>query len=166
MPSILQPWVENLGLRHQGVLVSAVRGCDSALKLDPSKALTRSLRAAILISHCGDSKQAKTFIEATSFEELHTRMEAFRKSCDHYPLHYVMHFLHAAEIIGYKGPRFNADGSGNELVHAEAWSWFYAKMCRSLHVNVETVQQLDERLNASEDLFVKQDRMCELENCH
>lgn len=30
MPSIIQPWVENIGLRHQGVLVSAMRGCDTA----------------------------------------------------------------------------------------------------------------------------------------
>ncbi len=32
--SIVQPWAAKLGLRHQGVLVSAVRGCDSISRED------------------------------------------------------------------------------------------------------------------------------------
>jgi hypothetical protein len=53
MPSILQSWVEKLGLRHQGVLVSAMRGCDLAPRHDPSKLAQRLLRGAVLEPHCG-----------------------------------------------------------------------------------------------------------------
>lgn len=38
MPSIWQEWAQNLGLRHQGVLIAGVgRGCDTAVRHDPSK---------------------------------------------------------------------------------------------------------------------------------
>ena len=51
MTSILQNWVMNLGLRHQGVLVSSIRGCDNAPRHDPSKIIQRLLRGSILIPH-------------------------------------------------------------------------------------------------------------------
>lgn len=165
MPSILREWVERLGLRHQGALLAGVRGCDTAPKADAGKALVRCYRAAILNAHCGDPAKAKTFIEAVPFDCLTDRMEAFRKSCDHYPLHFVTHLLHGAEIIGYKGPRFNQDGSEDQTTSAEAWLWFYHRMCRSLHLNPETDAQLDARLNADESAFAALDRLCELENC-
>lgn len=158
MKSILQDWVQNLGLRHQGVLVSAVRGCDTAIKEDPSKALVRCYRAAILNAHCGEAKKAATYIEVVDWDELLNRMERFRKSMDHYPLHYVLHFMHAAEIVGCKGPKFDSNGKENSIVFAEAWKWFYAKMCRSLHLNLETEKELDARLNASEEDFAHMDR--------
>ena len=36
-----------LGLRHQGVLISAMRGCDTAPRSDPSKVIQRILRGAV-----------------------------------------------------------------------------------------------------------------------
>jgi hypothetical protein len=45
--SILQDWVQSLGLRQQGVILTAIRGCDTAPKLDTAKALTRSLRECV-----------------------------------------------------------------------------------------------------------------------
>jgi 3'-phosphoadenosine 5'-phosphosulfate sulfotransferase (PAPS reductase)/FAD synthetase len=130
-----------------------VRGCDTAPKLDASKALVRCYRAAILRAHCGDPKKAATFIEAVDSEELYRRMDAFRKDCDHYPLHYVTHLLHAAQIVGYKGPK------DDPVVLAMTWGRFYARMCKSLHVNVETEVEMDMRLNAGEEAFARQDRI-------
>lgn len=144
MKSILQPWVMELGLRHQGVLVSSVRGCDSAVRHDPSKRLARALRAEILVAHVGDPKKAKTFIEAVDESVLRERMEEFLNSSDHYPNHYVLHLMHAAEIVGYKHP---------QMASRDLWSEFYFKMCKKLHVNRETEAQLDARLNADEEAF-------------
>lgn len=142
--SILQDWVQELGLRHQGVLVASVRGCDTAPRHDPSKLLSRCLRAEILNAHVGDAFKAKTFIEQVSSAELEERMNAFLKNCDHYPHHFVMHFVHAAEVVGYHGPSAEA---------RMRWRGFYLRACNRLHMNPETSEQLDARLNADEESF-------------
>ena len=142
MQSILQDWVLRTGLRHQGVLLTGVRGCDVAPKDDPSKLLSRCLRNEILQCHCGDPAKSRSFIELVSEDELVGRMKAFLKNCDHYPQHYVSHLMHTAEIIGYKNP-------------SEVWLWFYESLCKGLHVNPEREEQLDGRLNAAEEAFAK-----------
>lgn len=149
MPSILQDWVVKLGLRHQGVLLTAVRGCDTSPKEDASKKFTRCLRAVILNPHCGDAAKAATFIEKVDTEELKSRFRAFRKDLDHLPHHYVMHFVHATEIIGHKHPGSFVAG---------LWKGFYFDLCRGLHVNPETEEQLDDRLNADEETFASRNR--------
>lgn len=151
MPSVLKDWVQNLGLRHQGTLLTAVRGCDTAPKDDPSKLLIRCLRAEILNAHCGDNMQARTFIEAVDMEEMLRRFNLFRKSHDHYPMHYFMHVLHAIEIIGYKAPSNRAG----------VWKGFYVSLCNKLHLNVETERELDQRLNADEETFASRDYTCD-----
>lgn len=147
MTSILQPWVENLGLRHQGVLVSALRGCDVAPRHDPSKLIQRLLRGSVLIPHCGRTGQPKTYIVVEP--DLHKWWEAvtpFLRSWDHYPNHYVMHFIHATEILGYYAP-------DDEPSFGSRWFSFYSKACHALHVNPETREQLDHRLNLDEEAF-------------
>lgn len=144
--SILQDWVQELGLRHQGVLLGAVRGCDTAPKGDPSKHFVRMLRGMILNAHCGDPKKAQTYIDDPfgDYDWLRTRFDDFRKNLDHYPHHYVMHVIHAIEIIGYKYP--------DEIVGA-IWLTMYFRLCRGLHVPPEGEEELDARLNADEDTF-------------
>ena len=44
MAGIMQEWTQIIGMRHQGVLVSAMRGCDLAPRHDPSKFAQRLLR--------------------------------------------------------------------------------------------------------------------------
>lgn len=149
MKSILQDWVMELGLRHQGVLLTVVRGCDTAPKDDPSKLFTRCIRAVILNAHCGDPAKARTFIESVSTYEMLSRFTAFRSNLDHYPHHYCMHVIHAIEIIGYKHP---IEGIRDEF------GFFYLKLCKGLHVNPETEDQLDERLNADEETFGNQNK--------
>ena len=101
MPSVLKEWVTHLGLRHQGVLMSCVRGCDNVPKEDPAKALTRCLRGVLLNSF---DPRPSSFIEHADDMELRDRMISVLKNHDHYPIHYIMHLMHGAEIIGYKWP--------------------------------------------------------------
>lgn len=133
-----------LGLRHQGVLISSVRGCDTAERHDASKMLSRCLRAEILNAHVGDAKKSKSFIEKVEIGEMRERMKAFLNALDHYPIHFVMHFIHAAEIVGYCHPN---------LDHQLVWKDFYEAACRRLHVNPETLGELNARLNAAEEEF-------------
>jgi hypothetical protein len=142
--SIIQDWVAELGLRHQGVLVASVRGCDDAPKDDPSKLFTRCYRSVILNAHCVDPSKTATFIQVMSPADEERRFHAFRKNLDHYPHHYVMHLTHAIEIVGYKHPDGNVQ---------QRWKGYYLQLCRGLHVNPETHEQLDDRLNADETTF-------------
>lgn len=144
MTSIVQDWAAELGLRHQGVLVSAVRGCDSIPKEDPMKDLVRYYRACLLRAHVGDPRKASSYmIWVEGFEQFKSIALPVLKSFDHYPTHFMLHFLHASEIIGYKGP----------YPMAEWWRWFYKDMVRRMHLNVETEEELDRRLNANEAEF-------------
>lgn len=157
MPSILLPWVEALGLRHQGVLLAAIRGCDTAPRNDASKNLVRCFRAEILLPHCGDPKKSASFIEGVDEQTLVDRMQSFIKDHDHYPNHYVGHLILASEIIGYKGPEFAVSDSHDRRRYVQRnWLEFYQRMCKCLHVTPETEAELDARLNADETEFGKQ----------
>jgi len=153
MPSILLPWVQEVGLRHQGVIVSALRGCDTAPRHDPSKLAQRILRGAVLLPHCGRFANPKTYIVKEPDEQKWWEyMKPFLESWDHYPNHYVMHFIHAAEIIGYHGPL-------DDPTYSERWLRFYLRACHKLHLRHETAGDLDERLNAEEELFASRQNL-------
>ncbi len=143
MKSILQNWVMELGLRHQGCLISAIRGCDSVPKDDAAKALIRCLRYEILNPHCGDAGKAASFIEKVPRDVLKARMTAVTKNFDHYPVHFILHLMHAAQIIGHC----------QMTPIAMPWANFYRTMCKKMHVNVETCEQMSARLNADEETF-------------
>lgn len=116
-------------------------------KEDPSKALIRALRSVILHSF---NRQPSSFIDFVDDNVLRERMVAVLKSLDHYPAHYIMHVLHATEIIAYKWP----------APEAIVWLWFYKKLCKCMHVNPETEKQLDARLGETdEQLFAKSQRV-------
>lgn len=147
MPSVLQPWVMELGLRHQGCLMSAMRGCDLAPRHDPSKIVQRLLRGAVLMPHVGRFGNPLTYITYERDEdEWWAKVRPFFNNWDHYPNHYVMHFFHAIQIIGYKG-------SEDHPVHSDRWLNLYVMMCKAFHINGETMHQLDQRLDAPEDEF-------------
>jgi hypothetical protein len=74
---------------------------------------------------------------------------SFLRNWDHYPNHYVMHFIHATEVIAYHGP--------HELpVFAYRWAEFYMTAIKAFHMSPETKEELDLRLNADEDTFYAQ----------
>jgi hypothetical protein len=147
MKSILFHWVECLGLRHQGVLMSCVRGCDSVPKDDASKLLARCLRAKVLLSF--DDKPS-SFIDRVEPDELGRRMIAVLENHDHYPVHYLLHILHGAEIIGYKHP---------DSLTRDRWLWFYVNLAKCFHLTPETEVQMDERLGACEGVFAANARI-------
>lgn len=147
--SILRDWVTRLGLRHQGVLLAAMRGCDTAPRHDPSKLSQRLLRAAVMIPHLGRFSNPKTYITIEPDpEKWREIMKNFLSNWDHYPNHYVVHFIHACEIVGYHGPR-------EYPIFGDRFENFYLNACLALHINPETKEQLDARLNADNETFLK-----------
>lgn len=65
-------------------------------------------------------------------------------SLGHYPHHWVMHLTHALEIVAYRSPY--------SIVQSQARKTYY-KIISSMHVNAETVEQMEIRL--SEDRIAK-----------
>jgi hypothetical protein len=158
--SVLQDWVLELTLMQQGVLVAGVRGPDGIEKNHISKLLIRWLRRCIL--HMAfESKIAGTPVAFTNPRDLgggsftgpsivdHSRswqdamlpvVNEYFHHLDEIPHHFHLHFLHAAEILGYKHP---------DPVIKEWWRWLYFRLVNDLHLNPETEQRMDLRLGDS-----------------
>ncbi len=66
----------------------------------------------------------------------------YMKSLDELPHHYQLHFMHAAEIIGYKHPSM-------EIRHW--WGRAYDSLANDMHLTPETEAQLDFRLADNEE---------------
>ncbi len=143
---VLQDWVCCLGLRLQGVLMGAIRGCDTVHRHDDSKVLARIYRGEILRSHAGDPKKSKSFILAATIPDTIVYMGKYLNDCDHLPAHYVMHFLHASEILGYYHP---------DPERRDMWQSFYLIACKKYHVRPESRAELLDRLEKDEDTFHK-----------
>jgi hypothetical protein len=139
--SVLQPWVMELGLRHQGVLVSAVRGPDGLPKQHVVKRFVRALRADTLVSFADAPVSFICFVDSAEFTDL---LPVMFGALDELNVHYTMHLLHAAEVIAFKHP---------DQSRRDCWNMFYLGLVKKLHLRPETPDQLDERLNADEDVF-------------
>lgn len=144
MRSIVQEWACRLGLRHQGVLMTAIRGCDGLEKNHVSKRIARAFRADVLNAHVGDPRKSKSFIQVFDEGVFTDMVEELTGNLDVYPLHYIMHLAHASEILAYKHPDLNTSAR---------WRILYFRICKRLHMNPETEEQLDARLNADEASF-------------
>lgn len=136
MTSWLRPWVCELGLREQGVLVVATRGCDLAPKFpldSPERRLTAAFRYAI--GEPFDQREVDAspgcFMISTPPTDLRIAM------LEHYPLHWVMHCVHAMEALGFRYP-------DREL--RTQWYALYARAVASLHLRPETFEMYLSRL--------------------
>ena len=49
MKSVLQDWVMEMPLRHQAILLTAVRGCDGMPKRDVTKTIVSALRGMFMV---------------------------------------------------------------------------------------------------------------------
>jgi hypothetical protein len=130
--SVFKAWIFKLSYRMQAVLVLALRGCDGRGKEDNAKAVTRALRGLIL----NQTDSTNGFSNQTGVPDK-AKADAWLEDLDAYPLHFVMHTIHAAEIVGYKCPKEGI---------AQFWLNFYLRSVKALHLMPETEAQLDVRL--------------------
>lgn len=139
--SVLQPWVMLLPLRHQGVLLTAVRGCDDEAKqwertgvaYSPGRRLTAFIRWCFMVP--ADIREVD-FEEGSFF--MSTPPSPFKPSAfGHLPLHWYTHAMHALEVIGYHHPDYPTS--------KQAYALYY-DMVQALHLNVETEEEMHERL--------------------
>lgn len=136
MPSILQPWVALLGLREQGTLLTAVRGCDLTPKypLDSSeRRIVSCIRGAFLVP--ADPREVDSVPGCfMSTQVPDVKWSAF----GHYPQHWVAHILHAIEVLGFRHPDEDA---------RRAWRTLYLQGCGSFHLRPEALHDFEYRMN-------------------
>lgn len=143
--SVLQDWVCELPFMQQALLCVALRGPDGVSKFCGAKDILRFMRGAIFkpadptYNGNSDSFMWMDYRDAP-FDKVSTWQKSFNgffSDVDFYPHHFLMHLFHAAEVIGYQHP---------DSFIAECWNNFYLKACKSLHMNPETILQMDERI--------------------
>lgn len=136
--SVLQPWVHSLPFMQQAVLMTCVRGCDTAHKFHPSKLVTRAIRAAVF--HQARPKRAmERGLNCNFFTIGQMPPTNFEQGWDdELPSHWKNHILHGVEILAYKHP---------DDTKRAAWLDFYDKMCDDLHMPAESMIAMDKRLS-------------------
>jgi len=134
MTSSLRKWVEDVSWMQQGVLFSSIRSADGVEHEDNSKIIIRGYRNVIL----KPAHNVGSFLgKIPNQKQLEEAMRKFEKGFGQYNSHFVLHLVHASEIIGYQHP--NADIS-------KTWGDFYFNMCKEMHLNPETREQIEMRL--------------------
>lgn len=153
--SVLQDWVQRLSFMQQSVIIASIRGPDGIEKNHVSKLLIRWLRRCTLYSAFESKMNGKpTSIDdpvkvgggsftgpSTADENWHRGMAnivaAYLSTIDGVPHHFQLHFMHAAEIIGYKHP---------DAQIRQWWRVMYCRLANDMHLNPETEEQMDRRL--------------------
>lgn len=133
--SVVQKWLSDLPWKQQTVVLTALRGSDGAPKNDPSKLFVRKLRATIL--YTPDKYNSYMDYDFDIEPARHYIADFFRGDIDACPIHWLLHFLFAAEIIGYKCP---------DVDKSNFWMEFYTAGVSALHLNPESLDQLNKRL--------------------
>lgn len=135
--SVLQDWVVALPLREQGTLLTGARGCDVVPKL-PLDSTERQLVGFLRFCFMNPADPREVGLEPGAFFQPKPPRNWKASELGHYPLHWVAHLMHCYEVVGYRHP--------DSEIKAEGY-FIYRKLAESLHLNVETREQMVERLS-------------------
>ena len=160
---VLQDWVMRLSLMQQAVLMTATRGPDDTPKYGSVKMLVRWYRRCVLLgaferttltdpytkgggSFTGPSYYTSAGEDIDNWElRMDVIVHGYLQQLDALPHHFQMHFLHAAEIMGYKHPvpRIRA-----------WWSKLYCTLVNDLHLHPESEADMDARLSDDREAWL------------
>lgn len=150
MPAVMLPWTTELTFMQQSVLITAVRGPDGIRKDHIAKVLLRWYRRCILISAFdksalpdpytagGGSFTGPCNFPSKDNPDIKAALTEYFRHVDELPHHFQLHFMHAAEIIGYKHP-------DKEI--RNWWRVAYIRMVNDLHLMPESESAMDSRLS-------------------
>lgn len=139
--SVIHDWVAALPFTQQAVLMCAMRGPDNSEKSDSAKQMTFYLRGIVMkpaYSNDGIMPYTPGGFMCDDYEAFAGRAKMLIQNHDKYPHHWLMHLIHAYEIVGYKHPNIKT---------RHDFIWFYLRFCMTLHMNPETKSQLNKRLS-------------------
>ena len=151
---VTQGWVHSIPMMQQSVLLAAIRGPDGLAKYGGgAKMLLRWYRRCVLLSamdrrvlrdplepnggsFTGPSLEGEDDQDHWS-DRMQVHVNDYLRQVDALPHHYQMHFVHAAEILGYKHP---------DAEIRFFWNRLYERLVHDFHLWPETEEQLDSRL--------------------
>ncbi len=172
-----QEWVCKLPIMQQSVLFAAVRAPDGICKNHLVKVLMRWYRRCILMSAFDRKVLTDPFEEGGgSFTGPFTRLHAleiykasdnvtrnweiykqsffdgfreiYLEHVDELPHHFQLHFMHAAEIVGYHHP--------DEKIRLW-WNKFYLMIVNDAHLYPESKEEMNNRLSDNRDEWKKRE---------
>lgn len=142
---------------QQTVLLTAVRGPDGVAKYHPCKYMLRWFRRCTLLNSLtkevmttpyqfgGGSFTGPSYDPTTLEHDWRPNMNdvlaTYLKALDELPHHFQLHFMHAAEIVGYKHP---------VPTIGEWWLETYHELVRDMHLMPESESDMDLRLSDDE----------------
>ncbi len=151
--NVMQKWTHSLPMMQQTVLLTAVRGPDGLPKYGCVKLLLRWFRRCVLLSamdgkaltnpcdNNGGSFTGPSLEAGQSDSDWEHYMDGiaseYIRSLDAIPHHFQMHFLHAAEIVGYQHP--------DDRIR-DWWNCLYLRLVNDFHLHPETKDEMNERL--------------------
>ena len=147
MTCLLQDWVMNLPLREQGKLMTSMRCCDVAPKqpicIDErygcstgESSAERHLHAFLRFC-CINAADSREIVIPGAWFQSEPPKDWKPSQFGHYPLHWYSHLMHCFEVVGYRHP--------NVRLRHMAYG-IYLRMVSALHLNVETFEEMVERL--------------------
>ena len=125
---VLQDWMGELPWKQQSVVLSSLRGPDTS-RPEGVKVITRWLRGITQ----NNADPSTDYMKDLPFPSL----EKFQRDLEYCTMHYYCRLMHALEIIGYNHP--------TEDIRDVALG-YYAAMVEFQHLNPETKEQLNSRL--------------------
>lgn len=136
--SVLHTWVHQLTFQMQALLLTSMRGPDENNKYNSAKAITRYMRGTV-IKPAGNwgGKNDNDFMWG-DYDVFNEYAKTFWSDHEEYPHHFIMHLVHCAEVVGYKCP---------DVWTAHCWKQFYYDSCKAFHMNPESEEEMDARLN-------------------
>lgn len=160
MKSVLQDWTQNLTMMQQTVLLTAIRGPDGLPKYGCVKMLLRWYRRCVLLSamdgkvlenpydNNGGSFTGPSIDTESEIWELpmNNLVSQYLRELDAIPHHFQMHFMHSAEILGYKHP--------NTRIRAW-WKNVYSRLVNDMHLSPELEEDMDGRLGDNREQWLK-----------
>lgn len=134
--SVVHEWVSDLPFMQQALLMTAMRGPDGCRKYNAAKNIVKYMRGAVLkpAGEITGNEDSFMWINYALFEEYTTE---FFFDNDAYPMHFLMHLFHSAQVVGYNHP--------DDAIRA-AWFRFYVLACKSLHMGIENKKDMNKRM--------------------
>jgi hypothetical protein len=137
--SVVKDWVLELPFTQQALLMLSLRGPDGCSKYTPAKYICYFIRDVIL--HAAYPSYDGSFepggFMRNDYDNFAVEVDRFFEDIDGYPMHFLMHLIHASEVIAYNHP--------DELIRNN-WLKFYLVACNNLHMHPETQKELIARL--------------------
>lgn len=157
---VTQKWTHSLPMMQQTVLLTAVRGPDGLPKYGCVKMLLRWFRRCTLLSAMDGKALLNPYdnnggsFTGPSLSVPHEPWEVvmaevvseYLRALDAIPHHFQLHFMHAAEIVGYKHP---------DARIREWWHGLYLRLVNDMHLKPECEDEMNERLGDSRDGWLK-----------